>query len=578
MGLWFAGGFLALSALGGCSGETGNPAEPETAGSPLRAKLVTAEQYKNTLAYIFGPSIDVRIQFAPPQRREGLVANGAASAGLSATQVEQFQRAATGVAEQVVDVNHRDYLVPCTPATAEGADDACASEFLSTVGRLLYRRALSDEELTAYVEYARTAADQLEDFYAGVAMALEGMLINPEVLFVVEQAEADPDNPDKLRLDAHSFASRLSFFLWNASPDDELLTMAETGQLDTYEGRTQAVDRLLASSRLEDGMRAFFADMLRFQGASLSKDPTIYPQFTSVTAEAAKEQTLRTMIDFLIEGDNDYRDLFTTRSTFITPALAPLYDVAAPPGWSSYTFPEGSPRAGLLSQISFLAQHSHPGRSSPTFRGIGLREVLFCQEVPPPPPGVDFSEVINPAKGYPTQRQRVAVHVENPSCAGCHNIMDPPGLALENFDGSGRYQAKENGVEIDASGSLDGIEFEDVNGLYSAVRENQALPGCLTNRLYSYGSGGPIEDRSLQDFLVEEFTADGYRVPELLRTIATSNAFARVHLPEHDESTDPQVSAQVSKEPQDEALPRATDSSSLASAATNQPEHHGGRL
>ena len=532
IGQWSPGCLLALLVVAGCSGGPGNPAEPETAGSPLRTKLVTTEQYKNSLAYIFGPSVDVRVQFAPPQRREGLIANGAASAGLSAAQVEQFQRAAANVAEQVVNEVHRNYLVPCQPESAESADEACAAAFLSKVGRLLFRRTLSDEQVAGYVTKAGTAADQLEDFYAGLAIALEGMLINPEVLFIIERAEADPENPGKMRLDAHSFASRLSFFLWNAGPDDELLTMAETGALDTQEGRDQAVDRLLESSRLEDGMRAFFADMLQLQGASMSKDPTIYPQFTSVTAAAAQEQTLRTMIKFLIEQENDYRDLFTTRSTFITPALSPMYDVAAPPGWSSYTYPEDSPRAGLLSQVSFLAQHSHPGRSSPTLRGIGLREVLFCQEVPAPPPGVDFSEVINPAKGYPTQRERVAVHVENPSCAGCHKIMDPPGLSLENFDGSGRFRAMENGAVIDASGQLDGVEFQDVGGLFEAVRDNEAVPSCLTERLYSYGSGGPLENRSLLDFLIDDFSNGGYRVPGLLRTIATSKAFSRVHLTE----------------------------------------------
>ena len=536
VGRWSASFLLAFLVLAGCSGGPGNPAEPETAGSPLRAKLVTTQQYKNSLAYIFGPSVDVRVQFAPPQRREGLIANGASSAGLSAAQVEQFQRAAANVAEQVVNDVHRNYLVPCKPESAEGADDVCARAFLSKVGRLLFRRALGEEEVAGYVENAGTAADQLEDFYAGLAIALEGMLINPEVLFIVERAEPDPENPGKMRLDAHSFAARLSYFLWNASPDDELLTMAETGALDTHEGRNQAVERLLASSRLEDGMRAFFADMLQFQGASLSKDPTIYPQFTSVTAAAAQEQTLRTMIDFLIEQENDYRDLFTTRSTFITPALAPIYDIAAGPGWSSYTFPEDSPRAGLLSQVSFLAQHSHPGRSSPTLRGIGLREVLFCQEVPAPPPGVDFSDVTNPAKGYPTQRMRVAVHVENPSCAGCHKIMDPPGLSLENFDGSGRYRATENEVVIDASGQLDGVEFQDVRGLFEAVRDNEAVPSCLTERLYSYGSGGPLEERALLDFLIEDFSQGGYRIPGLLRTIATSKAFSRVHLSEDEAS------------------------------------------
>ena len=114
--------------------------------------------------------------------------------------------------------------------------------------------------------------------------------------------------------------------------------------------------------------------------------------------------------------------------------------------------------------------------------------------------------------------------------------MDPPGLALENFDGSGRFRNIENGEVIDASGQLDGVEFQDVNGLFEAVRNNEAVPSCLTERLYSYGSGGPLEERALLDYLIEDFSTGGYRVPGLLRTIATSKAYSRVHLPEDEAS------------------------------------------
>jgi hypothetical protein len=127
--------------------------------------------------------------------------------------------------------------------------------------------------------------------------------------------------------------------------------------------------------------------------------------------------------------------------------------------------------------------------------------------------------------------------------------MDPPGLALENFDGSGRYRTQENGVDIDASGQIDGVAFEEVSGLYDAVRNNQAVPVCLTERLYSYGSGGPLENRGLLDYLAGRFSEDGYRVPGLLRTIATSRAFSRVHLPEQ-----PASEVALSEGPQREPL------------------------
>jgi hypothetical protein len=291
------------------------------------------------------------------------------------------------------------------------------------------------------------------------------------------------------------------------------------------------VDRMLASPRLEDGVRAFFDDLFAFDDFdTLSKDPTVYPFFTGVTVGDAREQTLRTVVDHLITKKGDYRDLYTTRSTFISPSLAALYNMPAPPGWTPYEFSPDSPRAGMLTQISFLAVHAHPGRSSPTRRGKALRELLLCQNVPPPPPNVDFSALENPDAHYRTQRERVQVHLKNPTCAGCHKIMDPMGLALENFDGAGRFRATENGAKIDTSGNLDGKKFDDVIGLTQTLHDAPALTSCLVQRLYSYGSGGSTsaDDRPLLQYLNTRFAKQGYRIPDLLRTIALSDAFAHV--------------------------------------------------
>jgi hypothetical protein len=264
---------------------------------------------------------------------------------------------------------------------------------------------------------------------------------------------------------------------------------------------------------------------------TVAKDSTIYPDFTSVTAEAAREQTLRTVINHLIVENKDYRDLFTTRSSFMTPALAILHQTPTKPGWSPYTLPPDSPRMGLLTQISFLSLHAHPGRSSPTLRGKALREVLLCQRVPDPPPNVDFSIVNNPDSHYPTQRDRVKAHSENASCAGCHKIMDPIGLALENFDGEGSYRTEENGVRIDASGELDGVKYNDAIGLSQALHDNPGLPRCLVQRVFSYGVGEPAADKDARPFLTylnEQFAADEYRLHDLLKTIVLSDAFSRL--------------------------------------------------
>lgn len=201
---------LVATTLVGCS-ESG-PSEPETQGAQPRMRLITADQYVNTLMYVFGSSVHTQGEFSPPERTEGLLANGAAVAGVSASLLEQFQRTAASAAAQVVDERHRSYLIPCQPASEDAADNVCATEFLSKTGRLLFGRALSDTEVAAYVASAEAGAESLEDFYLGLATALEGMLISPDFLFIVENAELDPENPGRLRLDAYSIASRLSYF------------------------------------------------------------------------------------------------------------------------------------------------------------------------------------------------------------------------------------------------------------------------------------------------------------------------------------------------------------------------------
>ncbi len=521
---------LSTLLLAGCEQA---PSEPEMNGSVLRTRLMTGAQYANTIALVFGE--DVSDSVIPPMplmtRREGLLASGAAFAGVTSDQISQIQLAAASVAAKVVDEAHRGFLIPCSPEVVTEADPNCARQFLSETGRYLYRQPVTEERLEELVNIAGYAAQQTEDFYDGLALALESILISPEVLFIVDRAEPDPERPGEMRLDAYSLASRLSFFLWNAPPDAALLEAAQSGALHAEEGRRESVDRLLASARLEDGMRAFFDDMLAFdEFNSLAKDPVVYPMVTGATLADAREQTLRTIIDHLLTQEADYRDLFTTRKTFMSMPLAVVYNTAARDGWIPYEFPEDGPRIGLLTHVSFLAANSHAVRSSPTLRGKALRELFLCQEVPEPPPDVDFSG-LEEDENAATARERLKVHNTNPSCAGCHLITDPMGYSLENFDGAGRFRETDNGAPLDITGELDGVFYEDIRGLANAMRNHPKLSSCLVNRLYSYGTGGPVslrQDRdNLQNF-EQSFIGNEYRLPALLRDLALSDAFATV--------------------------------------------------
>lgn len=505
--------------------------EAPDAASPARVRLISQEQYANTLAYVFGPDIKVAAHFAPFRRTDGLLEVGASSAGITLGQMQEFQRTAGALAEQVVSPEHRNFLITCSPRHDDRADQRCATEFLGGVGRLLFRRPLTKAETHQLAAFADDSADRLKDFYAGLAVTLEGMLVSPDMLYIVDRSEADPDAPGQRRLDGYSLASRLSFFLWNAAPDDALLKMAERGELKKPAGYAKVVDYLLASPRLETGVRALFDDMLGFDDfAVLSKDPGIYPAFVGDTVQDAREQTLRTIVDHLLVRKLDYRDLFTTRHTFMSPSLATLYGVSTGPGWTPYEIPADNERVGLLTQIAFLASHAHPGRSSPTLRGKALRELLLCQTVPRPPPNVDFSIIEDPKSTLKTARERLAAHRANPVCAGCHKITDPIGLSLENFDGAGQYRATEKGAPIDASGNLDGKTFSDPAGLAQAVHDNPAVPACIVRRTYSYGTGSSVKtnDKAVLPYLNNQFANAQYRFPDLLRVIALSRAFSHV--------------------------------------------------
>jgi hypothetical protein len=509
------------------------------AGGEAVTRRLSQAQYRRIIVDVFGPTIKVGGRFEPDIRREGLLAIGASDVSVTASGLEEYDKIARDVAAQVVSEQHRDTLIPCEPANAEAPDDACASQFLAATGRMLYRRPLTPDELQSRVKVANAAAAGLRDFYAGLGISLSTLLESPKFLFRGETAEVDPDHAGQYRMDAYSKASQLSFFLWDAAPDPELLEAAADGALETDKGLAKQVDRMIGSPRLQAGLRAFFTDMLGFdEFETLAKDSMIFPKFSSKVARDAQEQTLRTIVNLALVEKGDYRDIFTTRETFLTPLLASVYSVPlAPPdgGWAKFTFPEGDSRAGVVSEVSFVALHSHPGRSSPTLRGKAVREVLLCQKVPNPPANVNFTLVENTKNPeYKTARARLGAHATEATCAGCHKIMDPIGLGLEDFDSGGGIRASENGVAIDTSGELDGMKFADAAGLAKAVHDDPAALACVVNRMASYGLGRlPAKQESdWMKGLQKEFQQAGYRLPDLMRHIATSDAFYRVAPPQ----------------------------------------------
>ena len=519
---------VAASFAAGFSATASQPADSAASGAMRR---LTEPQYRSAIGDIFGGDIQVAGRMDPLVRPpHGLQVSGVSQISVSAAGLEQYVRMARAIAAQVVDEQHRGTFVACRPRELDGPDDACATEFFSRIGPLIFRRPLTDGDIQAVVAASNEGGRLSESFYTGLALGLETMLVSPRFLFDIDVTEPDPAASGSRRLDAYSKASRLSFFLWNTTPDLELLDAAANGTLHTEEGLSVQVERLLASPRVEDAVRMFFSDMLEFERIEdLAKDPVIYPQFVRTVKADMQEQTLRTIVDLLLTENGDYRDLLTTRRTFMTRALSVVYRLPVGEGdeWTPYELPEDGPRAGLLTQMSFLATFSHDGRSSATLRGRAVRELLLCQPVPEPPANVNFSAVEDTrSTERPTARDRLTPHRTRRACAACHQIMDPIGLSLENFDGVGAYRTEENGAPIDASGELDGIGFDDPVALGQVVSEHPDLPACLVNRLSEYAMRRSLTDGETAwvDDLTATFAAHEYRLRDLLRVIATSDA------------------------------------------------------
>jgi len=526
---------IALVILGGC---TKQPAEPEISGVSPEFRRITLEQYGTTIDYLFGAAVELTgARIDPLVRTEGLLRLGAGNARITPRGFEEFYALGRSIAEQVVSEANRDFLIPCVPADPRAADAQCAVTFLAEVGSVLYRRPLAAEELDLAVAVAADAAEELQDFYEGLGLALTSMLVAPQFLFVADEIIQDASG-SVASLSPYSKAARLSFFLWNGPPDQVLLTAARNGELDTRAGLEAQVDRMLASPRLDDGVRAFFSDLLHFdEFETLEKDARIYPAFTPTVAVDAREHVLLDITHHLLVERRDYRALFTSRQTHVSPSLARIYGIPFVAdhidGWKLYEFPEGSPRVGLTAMVGYSALHAHPGRSSPTLRGMALREMLLCQSVPPPPSDVDFTLFLDPDAPQQTARQRLDAHNTLPACTGCHLITDPIGLGLENFDGIGAFRVTENGVPLDVAGDLDGIEFDNPQGLGMAIYQNPALVPCLVNRLVSYGTGRPLglEDEEYVDYLAERFANADHDFVQLMRSVVLSNAFFKVTLP-----------------------------------------------
>ena len=432
------------------------------------------------------------------------------------------------------DTPARRALFVCRPASPTAEDEeACAGEILASLARRAYRRPLEAGDVETLMDFYR-AGRAGGGFDAGVQLALERVLISPDFLFRIERDPVDARPGSAYALNDVELASRLSYFLWSAAPDDELLALAEQGRLAEPEVLAGQARRMLADPRSTALVRNFAGQWLYLRNLrGVVPDAIVFPEFDENLRAAFRQET-ELFVESLIREDRSVLDLLAADYTFVNERLARHYGIPNVYGsrFRRVMLPPdvAERRGGVLGHGSLLTVTSYPNRTSPVLRGKWvLANVLGT---PPPPPPADVPDL--PDRGEDgraaTVRDRLQRHRESPACSVCHAPMDPLGLALENYDAVGRWRtAGEAGLPIDASGNLpDGTVFEGPAGLRTLLLERRGqFIGTLTEKLLAYALGrGPEHyDRPTVRAITRSAASDNYRWSSIIAGIVQSTPF-----------------------------------------------------
>jgi hypothetical protein len=430
----------------------------------------------------------------------------------------------------VSDTPSRRRVFTCRPLAPED-EVPCASKIVSDLARHAYRRPLTAEDLDGLMGFYKQGREG-RDFESGIRTALQAILASPHFIFRLEEAPVTAKPGQNYRLRDLDLASRLSYFLWASAPDAELLKAAGGETLKTPAALEKQVRRMLADPRAETLATRFAAQWLRLQDLDkIHPDPLQYPQYDHTLGEAMQRET-ELFVERIVRDDRSVLELLTADFTFVNDRLARHYGLpnVTGAGFQRVRLPDER-RRGLLGQGSILTMTSVADRTSPVLRGKWVMEVLLGSPPPPPPPDVpDLDETHTAKEGrLLSVRERMEVHRNNPSCNSCHRVIDPLGLALENFDVTGAWRIKDNGVPVDASGTLyDGSTLNGPIDLRQALlKRRETFLRTFTESLMAYALGRRIEpyDMPTVRATVRDAAASNYRLSAFVLGIVRSPAF-----------------------------------------------------
>jgi hypothetical protein len=506
----------------------------------LAVRRLTHGEYDHTVRDLLGDQTQPASGFPREDFVNGFK-NQVEAQGVSPLQAEAYSKAAERLARAAFRGGDPHGLIPRAPSSP--TDAAAAGEFVRQFGLRAFRRPLTDREVSRYSSLFLEEAGRTGSFHAGASIVIEAMLQSSHFLFRIESGASSAQAPFEV-------ASRLSYFLCGTMPSDDLLRAAGAGELATAEQIEVTARRMLDDPRARSAMDEFLAQWMRFDRVTeATRDRRRFREFNAEVAAAMVEETRR-LFNHLVWNDQNFMEFFTANYTFVNSDLARLYGLPAPEeAFAKVAYPPDSGRSGVLGHGSFLVLTSKPAETSPTARGLFVRNHFLGQEIPPPPAGVN-TVLPNITEEAPmTNRQRLDIHLNSESCAGCHRLIDPIGLGFEQYNAIGAFQKKmvlqfpgprgDEGrgrrstikeLDLDTTGTIQGMEgstFSTPRELGTLLAGSNACQRAIVKQLfrYAFGRQETANDQAVIDGLLVRFRDSGFHFRELIVALVTSDLF-----------------------------------------------------
>jgi hypothetical protein len=516
------------AGTGGSTPGVGGSVAVVDAPSAAYVRRLTHIEYDNTIVDLSGVAAKQSATFETDLAQDGFT-NNSAGQNVSPTLAEQYMVASEAISEAATANLTR--LLGCDP-TAMG-EAACIQQFITTFGKRVWRRPLSAEETTRLSQVFGTVRAEF-DVKASVQLLIQVFLQSPQFVYLLEPNPAGVPFGQTNPLGPWQIATRLSYFLLGSMPDAALFQAAETGVLSTAEGVTAEAKRLLSLPRARQRIGLFFEEWLRLRNiARMQKDATMFPNYSLAVAPLMLEQVQRFTESIILDDNGTATDLLTASYSFVAPELASMYDVTLPPGTANGQFVrvdfDPRQRSGLLTHVGVLAKLAHINQTDPVHRGKFVRTGLLCDAIAPPPQGL----VINIPEVTPgtTTRERFRLHQEDPTCAGCHLLMDPIGLGFERYDALGQWRDLDNGMPIDATGEVIGSDvggpFDGAQKLAQKLAQSEQVMECMARTWlrFALGRSDLDDDAGAVTVAGGKFKESGFVMKELLVALTSTNTF-----------------------------------------------------